>query len=75
MTPLKLPSGEYLLEDKVPEDVWDICPRCGAEYDDLLGIGLCYKCLYGSVSTESGHSLIASHNYTPEQVVLLHKIN
>lgn len=26
----------------------DICVRCGSEYYDTLGIGLCPKCFYGT---------------------------
>ncbi len=25
----------------------DICSKCGAEYDDILGIGCCGRCFYG----------------------------
>lgn len=104
MTPIKLPSGEYLLV-KVPEAVqfqikknadhsllfvlynWngftnvsqDILPPGNWE---LIGRGseitenqwqemLPFSDHY--FAKETGHSLIASHNYTPETTILLKK--
>lgn len=119
MTPLKLPSGEYLLVE-VPEDAksfvitvvnrkwYYLSADMGDTFKDLgripkgkweeVGKGseisekewevilpgqniqktpfytnFLNKKGYFNSATESGHSLIASHNYTPGQVVLLKK--
>lgn len=46
----------------------DVCNRCGKEYDDTLGIGLCYNCF--SLSGKEKPD-IEREMFTREQVIEL----
>ena len=37
-------SGESAGEEKKGKGFNDTCQRCGSKFDDVLGIGHCYKC-------------------------------
>lgn len=43
----------------------DICSKCGDEYDDVLGIGSCAKCLFGGIP-ETVSDAAAERNRTKE---------